>query len=543
MGWISSLGTALAPRSIAQAFRSTPRIGRRGPPLAQPMPLLSGNVTLVDKLALDKDLDLWLAVMERADRGDTGPMIDVFSDARDYDSHLDGVIRKRVQQMTARPIVFHPPVGLENDADANDIAARTRRILLTESYRFRSMITHLMTGAAYSYAVSPIEWTTNTRGEFIPHLQWQHPNRFGFDRDTLELGFYKSKYRGDWRVCPLSEYPDSFVAHVPMGGRSDYPWRRGPVRSCIIPSFLKRHGLSFWLVLTERFGMPQLWATVPEGMDHDGQSSTATIAVVQAALQNVSKTWAATFGKGIEINALPGSGSINSDTHKALIDWAEMTMSIAVLGQNLSTKVEGGSFAAAEAHRDVAGVLHLADAIELGETITQQLIEPLVRYNWPGAPVPVCEITTGQRLAFEVEHVKEGIASADELRGTMGHEAIPGGRGAGYRRTVAVPEQIGDEDEPTTTPGQEPEAGAAIETEPAASTEATVKDPSTGLNGAQLAEAKQLLLDVGAGLLPKDTAKQLLLASLPFSPEQVGSMLDPIVVTVSAEPAPSPVVA
>src|SRR5690606_30981865 len=102
-----------------------------------------------------------------------------------------------------------------------------------------------------------------------------------------------------------------------------------------------------------------------------------------AALKNLSRVWSMVVTQGVEIESIPGSGNVSADVHKALIEWAETTESIAVLGQNLTTKVEGGSFAAAEAHRYVAGDIHLADATELGETITQQLIAPLVRYNWP----------------------------------------------------------------------------------------------------------------------------------------------------------------
>lgn len=540
---------AAARARTDEAPEKLARVGRNGPPVGQVLGDLSPYTRLVEYGAIDASPGDWFRAMTRADTGDTGSMIDLFADARDRDSHLDGVIRKRVQSMMGRPIVFRPADGLENDNEANDIARRVRRILLFESQQFRSMLTHLMTGAAYSYAVSPLRWTTNGSGEAVPHLQWAHCNRFAFTPDTREIGFYSGPYRSSQNIIPLSKYPDCFVAHVPMGGRSDYPWRRGPVRSCIIPSFIKRNGLQFWMTLAERFGMPQPYAIVPPGIDHDGESSNDTVAQVREALRNLSRVWTMVVTEGVEIDSIPGSGNVSADVHKALIEWAETTESISMLGQNLTTKVEGGSFAAAEAHRYVAGDIHLADATELGETITQQVIAPMVRYNWPGAPVPICEISTGAKQVPTIEMVKEGAYSDDELRRMMGHEAKPDGSGKDYRRpvSVAVPEAIGAEpveaaEDPKVA---EPEAGDVIDTEAPADDVAVAKDPTAGLNGAQYDKLLATLVMVAQGQIPRESGINVIIGALPLSLEQAESMMGEIGKTFVPRPegAPAPAAA
>lgn len=432
---------------MAQSRRNATRRGApKGPPTAQVLGPISSSVQLVDYKAIDANPEDWFATMRRADRGDTGPMIDLFSDARDRDAHLDGVVRKRVQSMMGRPILFRPAEGMEDDKDAKDNAKFVRRILLSESRDFRSMLAHLMAGAAYGYSVALLDWTINASNEWVPHLRWVHLNRFAFTSETLEIGFYDSPFRAHTSVKKLSNYPDRFVAHVPMGGRTDYPWRRGPMRSCIIPSFIKRKGLQFWLRLAERFGMPQPYATVPQGIDKASETNDDdTIAVVRDALLSLSTHWAAVFGEGVEISHIPGSGNVSAEVHKALMEWAETTQSISMLGQNLTTKVEGGSFAAAESHRFVAGDLHLADATELASTITQQIVEPIIRYNRPGSPIPVCEIGTGAKQVPSEKDVEMGTFSRDERRRMMGHESIADGSGSVYERTVSVqvPAQIG----------------------------------------------------------------------------------------------------
>jgi hypothetical protein len=522
------MGTTTRMPPGSGVLRSMPRIGAKGPPIARVLPQLSSSSRLVEYGALDADPQDWFRVMRRADTGDTGPMIDLFADARDRDSHLDGVARKRTQSMMGRPIHFRPAEGLENDREANEIAKLVRRILLFESVDFRSELSHLMTGAVYSYAVGKLRWAVNAHGEYVPHIGWVHCNRFAFTQDTLELGFYCDAYRSHSNVKPLSNYPDCFVAHVPMGGRSDYPWRRGPMRSCIIPSFIKRKGLAFWLRLAERFGMPQPFATVPQGLDHDGQSSDDTVAVVEQALLGLSSHWAAVFSEGVKIDSIPGSGNVSAEVHKALIEWGNTTQSIAMLGQNLTTEVQGGSFAAAESHRFVAGDLHLADATELASTITQQVVEPLVRYNWPGAPVPVCEIGTGAKQVPGVDDVKEGIFSEDERRRMLGHEAKSDGSGKDYRRPVLVQVPAAVEAEPEVeeaAEAAETQAGDEIVTEPPAPDVAVAKDPAASLNGAQVDALKGIVSDVANGLIPRETGIELIVAAFPLSLEQAEKIM------------------
>ncbi len=449
---------ALRPSAIAAAMKGPPkpkRHGKKGPPAAEVLQAPSSHQQLVQYLAEDPVHGKWFNAMRAADNGNTSNMIDVFSDSLDRDPRLRGLTAKRTTSMMGRPIVFRPQKGLENDEEARRAAALCQRLLMVESKRFRSRLSHLMTAAVNGYAVSPLQWTHNGK-EYVPHLRFAHSNLFGYDRSTLELGFYDGAIKGSHNIVPLSNYPDSFIAHEPMAGRSDYPWRRGAMRSCIVPSFIKRNGLAFWLVAAERFGMPQVYATVPDGMDDDGESSDSTLGVVKAALASLSRYWYAVFGEGIDIHKLEGSGELDPEMHAKLIEWANTEMAIALLGQNLTTEVSGGSFAASETHRWVADDIHLADAVELAETITQQLCAPIIKYNMPGAPVPICEINTGRKQVITAEMVVQGIFSDNEMRNSMGHEAKPAKDGGdGYRNPPAG--RVSIEGAPTGPKPQNPQ--------------------------------------------------------------------------------------
>lgn len=440
----SSTPAASAP-AVTDGSSKRARIGKKGPPIFEGIPAPHSATTLVTYEALDANPQAWFRIMESADRGHTGPMIDMFCDARDRDIHLDGVARKRAMSMMGRPLAFRPADGLESDKEALDIAKRVRRALVFESQCFRSRLSHLMQGPVDGYAVCPLLWSVNSDGVFVPHLQWVHTNRIAFRRTDFAIGYYTGAYRSATNVRAFSEdAPDLYVVHAPAAGRSDYTWRSGAMRSAIIPSFIKRNGLKFWMTLAERFGMPQPFATIPDGEDDDEEATNGLVAKTKLALQNLGRLWSMVVSEGVKIESIPGAGQVNADVHKELIQWANTAQSIGMLGQNLTTEVSGGSFAAAEAHRFVAGDLHLADATELAETITQQVIEPLVRYNWPGAPVPVLEISTAPKQVVQVEDVREGIFSPDERRRSMGYEAQSDDQGSDYRPPVKaqVPVQL-----------------------------------------------------------------------------------------------------
>jgi hypothetical protein len=113
MGMFSELRASFTRDAIARTIgaraltassssKKLPRIGLSGPPIGSPMPELNPHHRLVDYLALDADHAAWFRVMERADTGDCGPMMDLFSDARSR-------LTPRRRRPEARPVDDGPP--------------------------------------------------------------------------------------------------------------------------------------------------------------------------------------------------------------------------------------------------------------------------------------------------------------------------------------------------------------------------------------------------------------------------------------------------
>jgi phage gp29-like protein len=376
-------------------------------------------------LALDATPPHVVSILSEAETGRTSRMIDLFKSARALDSRLDAPCRARVLTLTGRPLVFKPPPGFESDAEAKKIAANVTRAWNRVPHS-AAFLAHLHHAALESIAAAELAWVWDANTEWwIPIPQhamagFIHSNRLGFN-DAIEPTFVSDAQ--SWPGVPLSNYAGRVIVHAPTAGYSDYPWRRGAMRSRIIPSLIKRNiGIRGWMEMVERWGQPQVVAKTDD--------ATLKDAIIEA-LKQIGIDWRAAFPKDTEVEAI--DVSVDADLHPKFIDKIDTDHAITILGQNLTTEVkDGGSFAAAAAHNRVRYDILAADAIELAETITHGWVELLVAINWPGAPVPYAEFVLTPRRELKTEDFQAGLCTADEWRLSNGHEQEPDGRGARY---------------------------------------------------------------------------------------------------------------
>jgi hypothetical protein len=499
---------ALAPDKVPETL---PRIGKSGPPAGLVMPLPRVQRSLLTRPALDADSRKIAAIFDRADRGQTCDLADLYEDCRVLDSRLDAVARKRVLAIMGRPLLIKPAPGWETDKEAKQHAEWTQQ-LLQRSPGFRSGIAHLAHGTLDLPRTCEQEWVVTREGRYMPVLHKRFPNLFAFDNE-LRIGFlaYPSAYS---TITPLSNYPDHFVVHSPSGGRSSYPWRQGALLSRCIPSIAKRAGVRWWLQYLERFGLPLPYATIPEGEGGDPDTSSSLKGRAKQMLRDLQADWSAVVSGAITLDVVPHSGEVNAEAHARFVEYQDTQDAIVVLGQNLTTQVEGGSFAATEAHRFVADDILEADLLELAaDTITTQIVEPLSRYNWPGGPPLVAEMHATRAQILTIDDVAQGICTPDQRLASLGHPAQADGRGSQYRQPMAqVPAQIG------AAPGTAAETVA-----------------ETALNGAQVTSLQGIVAAAAKNEIPISAAKVMIAKAFPtINTTDIDAMFADVV----AQPAP-----
>lgn len=398
---------ALTPR----ADRSR-RVAPRGTVMGIPKLGVSGFMHPIQ----GNDVQKLVATLIESEQGNMSRLMPLYDDMRERDPRLDAVCRTRVLALTGKEYVLRPPVGMEQDADALEAVERmTRALSVLPS--ITQLIAQLMDGALRGYSVVEMEWGLRDGMRVPVELYWRDPSRFAFDDQMV---IHRSDTEDPWPGIPLSAFgPDRFIIHSPSGGRACYVTRRGALRPCMWPSMTKRYGLRWWLVAAERFGQPAPILKVPDGDDNLFDDAADM-------LRGLSEDWQAVITEGMELEQLPGSGNFTGELHHSMVELANTEMAVAILGQNLSTEVQGGSYAAAKVHDAVRLDYLAADASELADTLRRDLLEPIMRYNWPDLPTPIWEFTLVQPETADVQewHILGGIVSVNEARESLGFSPL-----------------------------------------------------------------------------------------------------------------------
>lgn len=428
MGWTDTLRARLA--SARDALR-----GQQLP--AQPDRVLvfgqGGRQALrvVDEAA-NPTPALVAGIFREADVGQTRRLIDLGKSGRRKDARLDGVSAMRVTVIGSRRYTIKPAIGYEKDPLHLRRVAAVSQLLAERRVRFRDNREHLAHAVLEPHGVLEHDWyvtqvTTTIDGVSLTESlwnsapQWRHPRRFCWD----DYGRIAKCDPGvdPTQGIPLSNYPGKFIVHAPVAGRSDYPWMRGALRSRLLGSIAKRSGVKWWLQAIERYGQPQVFAVLD-----DGDQNLVTSAL--SALRAIGPDWRAILPKNVDIKALPVD--VNSDLHQKFVDWQNTEDAVLILGQNLSTEVKGGSYAAAQSQERVRADILASDLSALDETITDQWLALLWHFNWPGEPVGYLETQVGAAVPYTIADYQAGLCTADEYRQDNGHDPEPDGKGDRY---------------------------------------------------------------------------------------------------------------
>jgi phage gp29-like protein len=165
-------------------------------------------------------------------------------------------------------------------------------------------------------------------------------------------------------------------------------WLRGAVRSCSIPWVVRQFALRDFARFSEVHGLPIKKLMVPS----------------QAPAPDKARFFASVQRLGSEsMFSLPqqgdGKGGVGPsfdvqlleakdrawEAFPGLIGQCERSITLAIRGTNLTTELDGGSFAAAETHRDEDSDYAQADRRKLAAALKTQVARPFCLYNYGNA--------------------------------------------------------------------------------------------------------------------------------------------------------------
>lgn len=143
---------------------------------------------------------------------------------------------------------------------------------------------------------------------------------------------------------------------------------------------LKTFGAQAWAQFAETYGFPTPTITVPEDYFKKNKS------LIKKLLQSVGINRFGIFFPDMKYDIHEANKVSSIEVFERLIRLANVETAIGILGQNLSSEVDGGSFAATQAHMNVLADLVSDDMQWQDELINQYIIHDMVAMNFPTLP-------------------------------------------------------------------------------------------------------------------------------------------------------------
>lgn len=345
-------------------------------------------------LTASKIIEEWRA----ADGGNILAQHQLFEDMVDSDAHL----RCEYDKRRSAPLTLSWRIAPPPDASKKEreIAATIESWLRDAVSDLDDVMFVLMDAVGQGFAAVEMEWHRQDNiwlPEFFPRPQtW-----FQLNHDRTELTLRDNTPDG-------RKLEDGvWIFHQPSKPKTGYIPRAALFRVLAFPFLYKNLALSDFAGFLETYGLPIILGKHdPNARQDEKMSLLRSIRHLGHSARAIMPDTMA-----VEIEKIAASG--DGDTYMKMVEWADAAISRAILGQTLSSTAAStglGSGVAsfqAEVRRDIL----LSDCRQLADTLTRDLIYPLVVFNTSG----INSFMRCPRFAFETNAPEDIKTYAEAL--------------------------------------------------------------------------------------------------------------------------------
>jgi len=285
--------------------------------------------------------------------------------------------------------------GLDKDENSQIIEDLLKKL------NVHKLINDILESTLFGFQPLEIFWKKEKSGYILPEkIIAKPPEWFCFDDDN-NLNFRtKENYYGE--VVPGKKF--LLAQNNP---NYNNPYGERVLSRVFWPVTFKKGGLKFWVVFTEKYGMPHLIGKHPRGASKD---ETETLADM---LEEMIQDAIAVIPDDSSVEIKEANKSSSAEIFEKLIDKMNSEISKAILGQTLTTEIgSSGSYAASHTHMEVRQDIIDTDK-KLVETVINQLIQWVYEINFPNAEVPIFEL-------YAPEDVDLTLAQRDKILSETG---------------------------------------------------------------------------------------------------------------------------
>ncbi len=335
---------------------------------------------IADEIATaQKDLDVFSGYLSRLENPDPvlrteagGKGLKLYDEV-DRDCHAASVLQTRYLAVIGKEWEVIPA---EESAGKGRPKTVTRAQAIADfvkdvlsAMNFDQARQEMMQAVLYGFYPAEVMWTVKDNAVVPAKIRAKHPRRFSFTMDR-ELRLLTPQNMIDGEPVPDRKFI------VFSYGSSDNPYGSGLGQKLWWPVWFKKHGIKYWMVFLEKFGMPTTVGKYPPGTPKDQQQK------LMDAIKALQKDTGVKIPDSMTMELLEARRTGNV-TYESLLDYMDRQISKAVLGQTLTTEVKGeGSYAASQTHNEVRQDIVKADADILCECLNQTLVKWIVDYNF-----------------------------------------------------------------------------------------------------------------------------------------------------------------
>ena len=246
--------------------------------------------------------------------------------------------------------------GLDKDQNAELVEGLLKKLDINK------LISDILDCTQFGFQPLEIIWHKEKNGYVLPEKVIAKPSEwFCFDDDNKLKFRTKENYFGE-------ELPDRKFLLAQNNPSYDNPYGERTLSRCFWSVTFKKGGLKFWVIFTEKYGMPHFIGKHPRGASKEETNSLADM------LEDMVQDAIAVIPDDSSVEIQEANKTSSAEIYDKLIDKMNAEISKAILGQTLTTEMGNtGSYAAANTHMQVRKDIIDADK-KLVESVINQLI-------------------------------------------------------------------------------------------------------------------------------------------------------------------------
>ena len=366
------------------------------------------------------------ALYKAADRGDVRQQSYLFDQIEEKDPHILGEKTKRVKVIRDVDFILSPVSDSSRDMEIYEFVKKYTLDLPDWGDTIEAFQDAV--GKGFS-CLEPV-WDFSEGQGILEYFDFIEQKRFTF-RSPQGLLSKVPRLLTDTNMQGV-DIPAWKLAMRTYGGKTGHPAKSGVFRPCSWMYLFKNYSIKDWVIFSARLGKPLMLGKYPAGSQDNVKTA------MMKALRQIGSDSYGIIPENSAIEFVESQQkSASSDLYFTLANFCNKENSKAILGQTLSADIgDVGSKAAAETHKGIMMDLILSDAWEIVNVINQQIISPLVGFNW-GWDTPSPTMTATMDLPEDME------AKSKTMERITNIIAVP----ASYiRKEMLIPEREGEEE-------------------------------------------------------------------------------------------------